>query len=66
MNAFIAEIIDNENTMSTFNIDWFLGDIVTIQSKELNVSVNAQVVQTDETFENGEYSISATFNEGTI
>ena len=29
--SFIAEIIDNENTMSTFNIDWFLGDVVTIQ-----------------------------------
>ena len=61
--SFIAEIIDNENTMSTFNIDWFLGDVVTIQSKDLNVSVNAQVVQTDETFENGEYTLDATFGE---
>lgn len=66
IESFTADIIDNERTMSTYQIDWNLGDIVTIQSSELNVSVNAQVTEIDETYANGEYSISATFNEGQL
>lgn len=61
--TFTAEIINNENTISTFNLDWFLGDVVTIQSAELKASVNAQVIQVDETYENGEYTLEATFGE---
>jgi Siphovirus ReqiPepy6 Gp37-like protein len=61
--SFSAEIIDNENTISTFNLDWFLGDIVTIQSKDLALSVNAQVIQVEETYENNQYNIDVTFGE---
>lgn len=67
VESFTAEIINNTNTMSTYGVDWFLGDIVTIQSKELgNIYVNAQVTEIEEVFANGEYTISATFNEGQL
>lgn len=66
VESFTADIIDNIRTMSTYGIDWNLGDIVTIQSTELDVSVDAQITEIDEVYANGEYSISATFNEGQL
>lgn len=64
---FTAEILNNPNTMSTFNEDWFLGDIVTIQTKSIKkntiISVDAQIIQVEETYDNGEYSINAIFGE---
>ena len=35
VESFNAEIINNENTMSTYKKDWDLGDIVTVQSSEI-------------------------------
>lgn len=64
VESFNAEIINNSNTMSTYGVDWFLGDIVTIQSKELQVSVDAQITEIQETYASGEYTLEATFNEG--
>lgn len=64
VESFTAEIINNQNTMSTYGVNWFLGDIVTIQSKQLQLSVNAQVTAIQETYDSGEYTLEATFNEG--
>lgn len=61
--SFSAEVINNENTISTYGVDWFLGDVVTIQSKDLSVSVNAQIVEVDETYENNEYTLDVIFGE---
>lgn len=66
IESFTADIVNNDRTMSTYGIDWNLGDIVTIQSNELKVSVDAQVTEISEIYANGEYSISATFNEGQL
>jgi hypothetical protein len=66
VESFTADILDNERTLSTYGIDWHLGDIVTIQSSELNVSVDAQVTEVQETYADGEYTLSATFNEGQL
>lgn len=67
---FTAEIIDNPNTMSTFGVDWFLGDIVTIQSKSLRekeiISVDAQIIELEEVYDSGEYSLHATFGENKL
>jgi hypothetical protein len=64
---FTAEIINNPNTMSTFNVDWFLGDVVTIQTKAIKkdtiISVDAQIIQIEEVYDNGEYTIHAIFGE---
>lgn len=66
VESFTADILANDNTLSTYGVDWFLGDIVTIQSSELGVSVDAQITEIEETYANGEYSLSATFNEGQL
>jgi Siphovirus ReqiPepy6 Gp37-like protein len=66
VESFTAEIIHNPNTISTYGVDWFLGDVVTIQSSDLLVSVNAQITQVDETYENGEYTLEATFGEAKL
>jgi hypothetical protein len=64
VESFTAEIINNPNTLSTYGVNWFLGDIVTIQSKQLDVTVSAQVTAIQETYDSGEYTLEATFNEG--
>lgn len=70
VESFTAEILDNPNTISTFNEDWFLGDIVTVQTKALRsnqmISVNTQIIQVEEIFDNGEYSINATFGQAKL
>jgi len=64
IESFTAEIINNPNTMSTYQTDWGLGDIVTIKSSALQVSIDAQITEIVETYANGEYTLEATFNEG--
>ena len=70
VESFTAEIIDNPNTLSTFEKDWFLGDIVTIQSRSLKydqiISVDTQILEIEEVYDNGEYSINATFGESRL
>jgi hypothetical protein len=66
VESFTAEIIHNPNTISTYGVDWFLGDVVTVQSSDLMVSINAQITQVDETYENGEYTLAATFGEAKL
>jgi len=70
VESFTAEVLNNPNTMSTFELDWFLGDIVTIQTKSIKkdqvVSVNAQIIEVEEIFDNGEYTINATFGEAKL
>jgi hypothetical protein len=67
VESFTAEIINNENTMSTYKKDWTIGDIVTIQSREIvkgyQISMNAMITAIEEIFDEGEYSINATFGE---
>ncbi|MBT2728402.1 siphovirus ReqiPepy6 Gp37-like family protein [Bacillus sp. ISL-75] len=67
---FTAEILDNPNTMSTFGVDWFLGDIVTVQTKALKpksiISVDTQIIEIEEIYDNGEYSLNATFGESKL
>ena len=70
VESFTAEIIHNPNTMTTYEEDWTLGDIVTIQSKEIKkgelVSIDAMITEVEETYEQGEYNINATFGEGKL
>jgi hypothetical protein len=67
VESFTAEIINNENTMTTYNKDWVVGDIVTIQSREIvkdyQISMSAMITAIEEIFDEGEYSINATFGE---
>ena len=67
VESFSAEIINNENTMTTYKKDWDLGDIVTVQSSEVLpntlISLNAQITEIEEIYDSGEYSINATFNQ---
>jgi Siphovirus ReqiPepy6 Gp37-like protein len=70
VQSFTAEIINNESTMTTYEKDWQLGDIVTIQSKNVImdklISIDAQITETEEIYADGEYSINATFGEGRL
>jgi hypothetical protein len=56
--------------MSTYNEDWILGDIITVQSKQVLkdnlISLNAQITQIEETYDSGEYTINATFGESKL
>lgn len=67
VESFTAEIINNVNTMSTYKEDWTIGDIVTIQSKQIIkntlISMNAMITAIEEVYDEGEYSINATFGE---
>lgn len=67
VESFTAEIINNENTMTTYKKDWVVGDIVTIQSREifkgLQISMNAMITGIEEIYDEGEYTINATFGE---
>jgi hypothetical protein len=70
VESFEAEIIHNPNTMSTYLVDWKLGDIVTIQSrallKDTLLSIDAMVTEVEESYSEGLYSINATFGEGKL
>lgn len=70
IKSFSAEIINNPNTISTYNVDWFLGDVVTVQSaallKDQLISVDAQITEIEETYDQGEYSLNVTFGEGQL
>jgi hypothetical protein len=70
VETFDAEIINNENTMSTYQKNWDLGDIVTVQSKEVlkekMISIDAQITEIEEIYDAGEYSIKATFGLGKL
>ena len=67
VESFTAEIINNENTMTTYKKDWVVGDIVTIQSREifkgLQISLKAMITGIEEVYDEGEYTINATFGE---
>jgi Siphovirus ReqiPepy6 Gp37-like protein len=67
VESFTAEIINNENTMTTYKKDWVIGDIVTIQSREifkgLQISLDTMVTGIEEIYDDGEYTINATFGE---
>lgn len=70
VESFTAEIINNDNTMSTYKEDWDLGDIVTVQSnnvlKNFLITIDSQITEIEETYDSGEYTISATFGEGKL
>lgn len=70
VESFGAEIILNDRTMSTYNEDWILGDVVTVQSAQILhdslISIDAQITEIEETYADGEYSINATFGEGKL
>lgn len=65
--SFTAEILNNPNTMSTFEVDWFLGDIVTLQTRMIKkgtiLSFSAQIIEIEEVYDQGEYSLAATFGD---
>jgi hypothetical protein len=69
VESFTAEIINNTNTMSTYGVDWNLGDVVTVQAKLLGntiLSIDAQITEVEEIYDGAEYSINATFGEGKL
>jgi hypothetical protein len=70
IETFTAEILNNPNTMSTYKVDWTIGDVVTIQSREIRkdikISVDAMITEVEEVYDNGEYTINATFGEGRL
>ena len=53
--------------MTTYKKDWVVGDIVTIQSRELfkglQISMKAMITAIEEIYDEGEYTINATFGE---
>ena len=67
---FNAEIVTTDNTMTTYKANWDVGDIVTVQSKEVLenklVSIDVQITEIEETYDSGEYSINATFGAGRL
>lgn len=70
VESFTAEIIDNPNTMTTYGLDWVLGDVVTVQSADLKkntlLSIDTQITEIEEIYDNGEYSINATFGDAKL
>jgi hypothetical protein len=70
VESFTAEILNNDRTMSTYNEDWVVGDVITVQSKEVLknnlISIDAQITEIEETYDSGEYTINATFGEGKL
>jgi hypothetical protein len=70
VESFTAEIINTGTTMSTFKEDWDIGDIVTVQSKEVLkdklISIDTQITEIEETYDSGEYTINATFGESKL
>jgi hypothetical protein len=70
VKSFTAEILNNDRTMSTYNEDWIVGDIVTVQSKQIIknnlISIDAQITEIEEIYDSGEYTINATFGEGKL
>jgi hypothetical protein len=70
IETFTAEILHNPHTMSTYGEHWNLGDIVTVQSRNLKegvlISIDAQITQIEEIYDNGLYSINATFGEARL
>ena len=69
IQSFEAEVINNLDTMSVYNVDWFLGDIVTVQSNILKntlISLDVQITEIEETYDNGEYSMGVTFGDGRL
>jgi hypothetical protein len=67
---FSSEIINNNNTLSTYREHWDLGDVVTVQSKEVLknklISLDVQITELEETYDSGEYSINVTFGLGQL
>ncbi len=70
VESFTSEILNNDRTMTTYNEDWIVGDVVTVQSKQVLkdnlISIDAQITQIEETYDSGEYTINATFGEGKL
>jgi hypothetical protein len=70
VESFTAEILNSDQTMTTYNEDWILGDIVTVQSKQVLqdklISIDAQITEIEEIYDSGEYTINATFGEGKL
>ncbi|MCR3760321.1 siphovirus ReqiPepy6 Gp37-like family protein [Clostridium felsineum] len=52
--------IDPDSTF-TYEKDYDLGDFVTAQSKELNITMNAQIIEIKEIYETDKVNIEATF-----
>jgi hypothetical protein len=61
--GFAGTIINSTNSMTTYGKDWFLGDLVTVQSRELQVSTDVQVMEVEELYEGGTSTINVTFGE---
>ena len=70
IKGFTADIINSDTTISTYNKDWFIGDVVTVQSanimKDTVISLDVQITEVEETYDQGEYSIAVTFGEGKL
>ena len=70
VQSFEAEIINNTDTKTVYNTDWFLGDVVTVQTaqilKNTLISIDVQITQIEEIYDKGEYSVVATFGDGRL
>ena len=69
VQSFEAEVINSSDTMSIYNADWFLGDLVTVQSSILKntlVSIDVQITEIEEIYDNGEYGMNVTFGDGKL
>jgi hypothetical protein len=64
VQSFSCEVIDNPHTMSTFERDWYIGDIVTVQFKEFGIQFDLQVLEVEEVFSDNIYTIRVSFGEG--
>ena len=70
VESFTAEILNNEKTMTTYRTNWNVGDVVTVQSSKVirdkKISIDAQIIEIEEIYESGEYTINATFGIGKL
>lgn len=57
--SFVGKVIDRYK--STYNVDYFLGDTVTVQDLDFGLTVHTQVTEMQEVWENGTYTAEPIF-----
>lgn len=60
-NSFDAEVTNNNNLR--YGRDWFLGDLVTVQSKLFNVVIHPRITEVQESYDKNGLRITPVFGE---
>ena len=62
VESFDSEI--NPFSQHVFNVDYFLGDLITVRSRNIGVAVNVRVANVSETYNRNGYSMRIEFGSG--